>query len=552
MKKSIFLVLILSVTACIPDKEILPGAGEDGCLYVSVDSSFLNLETKASPVTSVFEMYDTFELFEHIYTGEQPGRPVHSREIMTREGTSSVWKSASSDFMPVSLAQKTLYWAVAPANAEGISYVFPDDDQTPSVKYVVPESVSSQCDIMAALCGPNQGRPSTLNMRFSHILAGVQFKVGSVASEYSKIMDVSSVVFKNIYTSGEFRPNSDGINVYGHWTNLGSKGSRTLTRQMSYERSTSGTIYGGAYTMMLLPQTCPSDAVIDVTLSDGKHLTTSLSGVTLSQGKLNVFTFDRLMKIVFSGDSSIDVSQSKQYCADFGYSDGTMEYDIKDGVSFFSSNPDIAYFTGSTLTGKSPGNVKVYARKGDLKSNEVVVTVSPYVLKFSVGGYPDEGTSTILNEPKIFYGETLYSEVYSGNTPLKRLKGSASHDVQGTDKDVLLGSIGLVSEIQPYGLDALSVYGMRRYKRQCTVNTLYSGETDRKPGFEVFYNDDTSKKFINGGCDWWYYKDTRIEAGNEYWGRTVAGDSYSVVVTLPVRIDRQVVNTQDRYYNYVH
>lgn len=552
MKKLIILTLIISVTACIPEKDMPSGAGEAGCLYVSVDSSSMDLETKASPVTSVSEMYGNFELFEHIYTGQQPGRPVHSREMMTREGISSIWKSSSTDFMPVSSSSKTFYWAVAPAGAEGVSYVLPDDGKAPSFRYVIPQDVSLQRDIMAAVCGPNQSRPSALNMRFSHILAGVQFKVGSVASEYSEVMDISSVDFKNIYTSGEFKPNMNGGTGCGQWTNISGKGNRTLTRQMFYGKSTSGTVYGGAYTMMLLPQTCPSDALIDVTLADGKHVTTSLSGVTLSQGKLNVFTFDRLMKIVFSGDATIDVTQSKQYRADFGYSDGSVVRDARDGISFCSSNPDVAYFTGNVLTGKSPGKVKVYALKGDLKSNEVNVTVSPYAMKFSIGGYPDENTSTVLEEPRIFYGEILYAEVYSGNTPIERLKGSISHDVQGTDKDVLLGNVGKASEIQPYGLNAISVYGMRRYRRQCVVNTLYSGETDRKPGFEVSYNDGTTKKFTNGGCDWWYYQDTRFEAGNEYGGRTVAGDSYSVVVTLPVRVDRQVVNTQDRYYNYVH
>lgn len=548
-----FLTGVCAVFSCTPDdRETL--ASTPGQLSASVMlEGRIRTGTKSYPVTGTDEMYDCFNLFEYIYAGSM-GDASHYKETMRREKNSMVWKSDGADYIPVSSEYKTFYWALAPADADGVTFNGPSTGGNPQFSYLTPEDVSLQKDLMLAISGPNEGRPSDLVLPFRHLLSGIQFRVGDVADESTEAVNIKSVVIRDVYTAADYMIPSDGADKYGKWVNYSRKDDRMLLHDMKYAPSTSGTIYGGDDTMMLLPQTLTSSSRLDVILEDGSTISSSLAGVRLEQGKINMLTLDWLSGLVISGDNVIDVTQTKLYDVIRKYSDGTDDRQME-GLDFISTDPSVAAFEGNRLTGIKPGSTIIYVTKGGMKSNELNVTVSPYVLRYAVGGFPGIPGSAAqeLSEPAIFYGESLFGRVFSGNTPIYEIPTPLTDIIQKNDTDVVIGNLGRISELQQFDLKPVKVTGLRRYVTGCRLNDIHPRERDVKPGFTLYYNDETYKKTVNGSCDCWYYKDQKLDPGCEYDGWTSEGDYYSIVVTAPFRVSgRTVADGSERYYNYVH
>lgn len=236
--------------------------------------------------------------------------------------TSVVWNgtswAAASDhrvYMDNVLAESTAfqtnyYW---PAAEECIRFfaihpytdgpkIIADDKKNPKIQWTVPEDVTKQHDILVASNNYAGDHKATANLNFAHALTAVQFKLASGLAD----VKVTAVRIKGVYYQGTYTYNFDncttkivdGKTYYldaGTWeVNDGINDFEvsglidTAEDLFAEDRGEDkGIINYGVNTFMMMPQTLPDGATIEVDITDAhgsETLTASLKDKVWNKG----------------------------------------------------------------------------------------------------------------------------------------------------------------------------------------------------------------------------------------------------------------------------
>lgn len=185
----------------------------------------------------------------------------------------------------------TYYW---PGNGHTLQFyaLTPDDagirmPATPASthlsSYTVPQDVAKQCDILVATTEELSGNYNqAVPLTFEHICTAIKFETGSQMQPGS----IRSVTLKGVKTTGAYDMAS------GKWTLTGDVGNYTqeLAKTMTGTETPGSEVTTAAQTFMMLPQTLPQGATVEVVFVDDvtgneRTLSAAIGGTEWPQGK---------------------------------------------------------------------------------------------------------------------------------------------------------------------------------------------------------------------------------------------------------------------------
>lgn len=252
----------------------------DDRVALSVQARLDGEMTKASPITAVPD----FAMYGYTYaSGSSVGTLNYCiGEKMTKDGTSF---SSKALYPAVPSGINLLLVGVAPYGEGGWSGPADDATGTPVLTYRMPSSVADQKDVVVSTYSTSTGFDGTCDMTFSHILSGVRFALAEGGSFGGKVV---SVALRNIHSAGTYT-------VGTGWSGQKTPATTSQTINKSVTASSAGAITSDEQTFIVLPQSLPADAEIEIVANDGvtdRTLTASLSGRTFETGKIYTYSLN--------------------------------------------------------------------------------------------------------------------------------------------------------------------------------------------------------------------------------------------------------------------
>lgn len=274
------------------------------------DAAAKEAATRGSMVNSTDDFHTNFGLSAICYTGAWPEEEptdwgtdfAHNLKV-TKDGTS--WKLEKEKQLNWLGTGRIRFFAYSPYSAideNGIIHSSTNKKGIPTLTYTVPTDVKKQQDLMTAMEDCSGGKGGAVNLNFKHALTAVTIKTGSAMLE-GKITKVS---FKGVYGAGTHQIGSD------QWTTTGepkefSVGDLNidLEKETPNEPTTKdennadatavndggivdyakpGTeIIDGDLTFLMIPQTLPKDATLEIEYQD--KLTSTSRTLTAKLGE---------------------------------------------------------------------------------------------------------------------------------------------------------------------------------------------------------------------------------------------------------------------------
>lgn len=243
---------------------------------VSGDISVSSLEgekglTRGTPVSGNDNFYDKFHVLA--YWKEKDATAVESRFFMDEDATKSsgdVWATEHTYYWPGD-AVAFQFYAWAPTNAENL--VTPSGPQSKELVYTVPAEVAAQKDIMVA--APENidawtpgNNNATVPFTFKHICTAVRFVVGS----RMQVGSIKSVALKGVKYVGTYDM-AAATWILGETTN---DFIAELNKEIVESDTTGTEINTAESTFMMLPQTLPVEAKIEVVFENAAGETETL------------------------------------------------------------------------------------------------------------------------------------------------------------------------------------------------------------------------------------------------------------------------------------
>lgn len=249
--------------------------------------------TKAAPVENL-TTYGSFALFGYIYDSWTTACKPNYMFGEKVSYSNSVWKSQNT-FNSNLGERKLRFYAYAPYGASGVS-VASNTSGPLSFTYAVPVAVADQNDLLTGASSEYAGKLSNLGISFGHCLSAITFKTGTETVNGT----IKSITLKGIYSKGTYTQGTG-------WSSLSTKSNFAFSSDVSVTEGAQKSLTSGASTMMLIPQTVPSGATIEVVIaSDGKTHTLSapIAGDKWVEGKKCVYSlsFDSIAGMKISLD----------------------------------------------------------------------------------------------------------------------------------------------------------------------------------------------------------------------------------------------------------
>lgn len=164
---------------------------------------------------------------------------------------------------------KVRFHAYSPYGCKGATLSDKSATGVPAIRYAVPASVYEQNDLLVARSGDVVGSATDapkVNLDFKHALTAIRFVTGDdmVACK------IKTITIKEVYTQGVC-----ALDASPAWADLGGIGEFTLDINKSFDGSGDEPITTAGQTLMMIPQTLPAGASIDIVLDDGVEYTLS-------------------------------------------------------------------------------------------------------------------------------------------------------------------------------------------------------------------------------------------------------------------------------------
>lgn len=411
----------------------------DGIEVTGANGQIDEPQTRGSLVEAD-NFYDSFGVLASVYTGtwsEDSCLPDYMYDVEVTEAsawtTSYYWPGAS---------YKMKFFAYAPK--DNGQYVLSGSTHpgSPSISVTIPSDVNDQEDLLVAQTAELAGNTNTaVALTFNHALTAVRFVCGDDMQGGT----VKSVSLKNVYSKGTFNYETRS------WSDVDTPASFLQT----LDKSTTGTpeevLTTDAQTFMMIPQTLPDGAQIEVVFTDyagtDHTLTADIKGTVWPIGKTVTYKIS---------SSSINWSYTLTVTGlnDFTYTGGTQQYSVtsyrkngkgvkepvewktqfseNDGVSWTDIKPAwLTGFTASGAGGETPQsyNVSVSTQTGNdvafstgiLKDSPVKGSeINPFNLaNQSDGGQINENTANcyVVSAPGYYSFPMVYGNAIRKSKP---------------------------------------------------------------------------------------------------------------------------------------
>lgn len=241
--------------------------------------------TRGVPVTSL-DTYGSFHVQAHCTDNGTPVSQFYMDDNATNsDGT--VWSTSQVRYWPGE--NRTLqFFAWAPADAAFTAT--PGSPESTTFKYTVPDNATDQKDIVVATTDPYDGNyEQQVPLTFKHILTAVKFETGSQMQPGT----IKSVALKGVKKSGTYTafPTGGTAGGEGEWIPDATAGDFSQELNKSTTDATDGTpVTTEEGTFMMLPQTLPDGAEVEVVFQDGtsgqeRTMSASIAGTQWPQGK---------------------------------------------------------------------------------------------------------------------------------------------------------------------------------------------------------------------------------------------------------------------------
>ena len=231
--------------------------------------------TRAAPVDES-KFYDKFHVLAYWTKDEQlVEEQFYMDEIVTSNG-SDIWTSDKIYYWPGD-GNTLQFYALAPVDDNIQMPTTPESAQLS--RYTVPKDVANQQDILVATTAEFPGNSNqAVPLTFKHICTAVRFETGSQMQAGT----ISSVTLKGIKNVGTYDMATDTWAL--------AEATDDFTQELNC--ATTGTegseVTTPAQTFMMLPQTLPDGATVDVVFVDGttgneRTLSASIAGMEWKQ-----------------------------------------------------------------------------------------------------------------------------------------------------------------------------------------------------------------------------------------------------------------------------
>ena len=421
--------------------------------------------TKAARVS---EMYDNFSVSACKYTGSWDG--LQSPDFMydvtvSRSGTPSrdyYWPGASYKLRFFAYAPKETAYVLS-AQAEGI----------PTLHCAIPQEVEKQKDLLVAASDEIAGdADAAVRLRFRHALTAVRF----VCGEDVQVGMVKSVTLRNVYSKASYDLNLE------RWSGWGTKASfsQTLNKTVGAGQP----ITEEAQTFMMLPQTLPDNAEIEVIFNDGTKdhtLNAPIGKAEWPKGKTVTY---RISTSSINWEYFLEVTSPK----DFTYEGGTKSY----RVTSYRKN------SGGTI--EPVAWEARFSEDGTTWSDEMPVWLTEFTASGAGGNTATTYKATIARQVGITanrHNDALkaMAPIGSMDAPYNLANSSGAATVENTANCYVVGAPGVYSFPLVYG-NAIKNGEANRAAYTSTV----SGRDILNPFINHLGNGITDPYIVNNSC----------------------------------------------------
>lgn len=423
--------------------------------------------TRATPVKSD-NMYSTFGVSAYSYTGSWDGSqsPNYMYDVpVSNDGGS--WMPSSNPYWPGS-AYKIQFFAYAPKGNGAYRLSGQESSGAPSISCTVPDAVSDQHDLLVSSSGELPGNSNTMvNLTFRHALTAVKFVCGSDM----KAGTIKSVTLKGVNSTGTYNFGTQA------WSGIGTVKDFSQTLDKATDGTSGGAITTEAQTFMMIPQTLPDGAVIEVVFNDGTGDLTLTGAIGKQVWPIGKTVTYKISTSSINWEYVLTVNPP----AGFNYTGGTNTYSVTsykqnskgekvpvkwtaqfstdDGATWSDTRPEwLTAFTASGAGGTTAAslNATVSAQIGTTNNPHTTAlrgkgekgsSAAPYNLSNKNGGSPVENTANcyVIGAPGYYsfplvYGNAIkggatnsssYSSTESGSTILNPFINHAGAGITG-------------------------------------------------------------------------------------------------------------------------
>lgn len=215
--------------------------------------------------------YDKFHVLAY---WSKNGTPVNQFYMNTNAsnsaasvGPGAIWSTEQTYYWP-GAAHSFQFYAWAPTDASGLTT--PSSPQEKSLAYIVPEAAANQKDIVVATTDEIPGdNKAAVPLAFKHICTAVRFAVGSQMQPGS----IKSLALKGVKNAGTYDM------AGGTWSLGGTTAdfSQTLNKATTGTEANGDAITSPEGTFMMLPQTLPAGATVEVVFTNASGVDRTLS-----------------------------------------------------------------------------------------------------------------------------------------------------------------------------------------------------------------------------------------------------------------------------------
>lgn len=396
--------------------------------------------TRAAPVT-LTDMYDSFGVSAYSYMGtwsESQATPNYIYDA-TAGKSGSDYLLSSTYYWP-GASYKIKFFAYAPKGNNAYTLSGNTSVGSPTISVTVPSSVDGQKDLLVAQSGElSGGTNNAVPLNFNHALTAVKFVCGSDMQRGT----VNKVSLKNVYSKGTYNMGTNG------WSSQNTLATYSQELNKPTDGSVNSSLTTDAQTFMMVPQTLPDGAQIEVVFTDSTNtrhtLTADIKGSEWPMGKTVTY---KISSSSINWTYILNINES----IDFTYAGGTKTYDVSsyrqnamgdkesvawsaqysidDGISWTSTKPGwLTAFTASGIGGVStPCNATVVAQTGVENNAHTDVlkkaptkgsAASPYNLANRTGNAIVENTANcyVVDAPGVYSFPLVYGNaIKDGST----------------------------------------------------------------------------------------------------------------------------------------
>lgn len=411
---------------------ITDGIGQD------TDGQSAGAATKAAPVDNA-TMYDEMAVTAFIYpathswpaayTGGSPSAQTYMRAVRVKK--SEAW--ATTYHWP-GATRKISFFAVAPYGNPGLTAFTAGDAGTPPyLSYNVPAVVADQKDLLAAWSVDRPGNSNALEpLTMKHALTAVRFVTG----DNMMAGTVSKITLKGVYGTGKLP-----MRAAPAWYDL--------TGLTNFEKTLSPAgiapdpqvpdteLTPADATFMMLPQTLPSGARIEVRYTDKltntvRTLTANIAGKTWPMGKTVVYRISTTSIVI---TPTLEVTAPAEYT----YQGGNNTYTVKSYASVSGGGStanvpiawEVEYSTdgGTNWSNTKPAWLTTFTENGTGGTSPASYTATVAAQVNSASANPH--TEALKNTPAVTNYD-LSTHNYQGNTAPMRTANCYIVNAPGT------------------------------------------------------------------------------------------------------------------------